>query len=78
MHGKGQALLGRDGVRMLARVLKFGNCDFPSLFECPRVLLLAINTHQISWIQLVSVTATAELDAIPYVTAPISMSGKSP
>jgi hypothetical protein len=46
-NGRGQALLRRDRVRVLARVLKFGICGFPSVFECPRVLLLAINAHEI-------------------------------
>ena len=47
VHGRGQALSTLVFARVLARVLKFRDCVFPNIFECSRVLSLAINAHEI-------------------------------
>jgi hypothetical protein len=46
---------------LLARVLNAEICEFPSVFECSRVLDLAINAHEIICIQLHILTVTAEV-----------------
>jgi len=45
--GRGQMLQRQAGAGVLARVLKLRICIFPSVFECSRVLYLAINAHEI-------------------------------
>jgi len=57
-------ILEAIGARVLARVLKFRICVFPSVFECLRVLNLAINAHEIFQMQSVSVTVTAEVKVV--------------
>jgi hypothetical protein len=44
---RGQPHFCFGGARVLARVLKIEICEFPSVLECPRVLNLAINAHEI-------------------------------
>jgi hypothetical protein len=45
---------------VLARVLKTEIREFPSVFQCSRVLNLAINAHEILCFQLHGWTVTAE------------------
>jgi hypothetical protein len=42
-------------------MLKLRICVFLGVFECSRVLSLAINAHEIIYIRPVSVTVTAEV-----------------
>jgi hypothetical protein len=58
--GRGQTLRGQAGARVLARVLKLRIRIFPSVFECSRVLYLAINAHEIICLQPLSITVTAK------------------
>jgi hypothetical protein len=46
---------------VLARVLKIEILVFPSVFECSRVLKIAIDAHEIIWLQSLRVTVTAEV-----------------
>jgi len=48
-------------ARVLARVLKTEVLEFPSVFECARVLNLAINAHEIICLQPLIGTVTAEV-----------------
>jgi hypothetical protein len=46
---------------VLARVLKIEIRVFPNVFECSRVLKIAIDAHEIIWLQSLRVTVTAEV-----------------
>jgi hypothetical protein len=46
---------------VLARVLKIGIRVFPSVFECSRVLKIAIDAHEIICLPSLRVTVTAEV-----------------
>ena len=46
---------------MLARVLKIEIRVFPNVFECSRVLKIAIDAHEILCLQSLRVTVTAEV-----------------
>jgi hypothetical protein len=49
---------------VLRKVLKIEIREFPSVFECSRVLNFAINAHEIICLQPLSLTVTAEAGRI--------------
>ncbi len=51
----------RKNARVLARVLKTEKLKFPNVFECLRVLNLAINAHEIICFQSLNRSVRAEV-----------------
>jgi hypothetical protein len=57
---------------VLTRVLKIEIRVFPNVFECSRVLKIAIDAHEIIWLQSLRVTVTAEVASSSLVVPAIN------